>query len=73
MTHDSAHMPYQTIMLCVEEELLVHIRSWCEIQFDSESWYIHDKGEFILLPVIQIEFLHAHDLMQFELTWNNLF
>ncbi len=69
-------MKYKTDLLCVQKDMLQDICSWCEIQFDSESWYIlyaHDKGEFLLMPVIQIEFLHAHDLMQFELTWNDLF
>ncbi len=66
-------MKYKTDLLCVQKDMLQDIWSWCEIHFDSESWYIHDKGTFLTLPVIQIEFLHAHDLMQFELTWNNLF
>ncbi len=66
-------MKYKTDLLCVQQDMLQDIRSWCDTQFDPESWYIHDKGEFLLLPVIQIEFLHAHDLMQFELTWNDLF
>lgn len=66
-------MKYQTVLLRVDTQVLQDIRSWCLTQLDLDSWYIQDVGVFHRLPVIRIHFVHAHDLMQFELTWNNLF
>lgn len=66
-------MKYQTDLLCVQPDTLHEIRAWCHTQFVPEYYHIHDKGEFLLCPVFQIEFSHAHDLMQFELTWDYLF
>lgn len=66
-------MKHMTHLLCVQPETLLEIHAWCHVQFDSHDYEILHKGLFLLCPVIQIEFIHAGDLIHFQLVWHMLF